>query len=71
MSNIDHAFDDEDDPMPRPMTTRIEMPFPLRPDFIVRLSLPGDLTLAEAERIAAMLLTVPAPAGERAETDKP
>ena len=69
MSNIDHAFDDETDaePKPKPTIARFEIPFPLRPDFIVRLSLPGDLTLDEAWRIAMMLKTIPAPEGERAE----
>ena len=34
--------------------------YPLRPDFVATLELPRDLTTAEAERIAAMLRTLPA-----------
>ena len=64
MSNIDHAFDDEDELRPRPMIARLEMPFPLRSNFIARLSLPSDLTLDEVKRIAALLLTFPAETGE-------
>lgn len=33
--------------------------FPLRPDFVCTITLPRDLTTAEAERLAAMLRTLP------------
>lgn len=40
--------------------------YPLRPDFTVTLELPRDLTTAEAERLGAMLKTLPIPPEQQA-----
>lgn len=45
----------------------ISHPYPLRPDFIATIELPRDLTAAEAERLAAMLRTLPIPEKSDAE----
>lgn len=36
-------------------------PFPLRPDFIATVTVPYDLTLAEAERLGAFIRTLAVP----------
>ena len=35
--------------------------FPLRPDCVAQLVLPGDLTKREADRLCAMIQTLPIP----------
>ena len=53
-------FWDEDEPKVR-RPAIIGYSFVLRPDFIAYLRLPDDLNLAEVERIAKMLRTLPIP----------
>lgn len=39
----------------------VNLTFPLRPDFIVHLQVPTDMTTRECARLVAMLETLPAP----------
>ena len=41
-----------------PWTNLYDYPFPLRPDCLVRLTLPNDLSLTEVRRLQAFLLTL-------------
>jgi hypothetical protein len=41
-----------------PSVTLIEYPFPLRPDCLVKVSLPEDMTAREADRLGAFLKTL-------------
>lgn len=43
---------------PATLTAGLTMPFPLRPDFRVQVVVPADLTVAEARRLGAFLLTL-------------
>jgi hypothetical protein len=54
--------------MPRPNSMSLE--YPIRSDLLAQVTIPRDLTLEEAQRMGAFLLTLavdfrPAPAGER------
>jgi hypothetical protein len=40
------------------ITTGLSLPFPLRTDFLVQIVLPRDLTVEEAKRLGAFLLTL-------------
>lgn len=39
----------------------IDINYPLRPDMLAFVQVPRDLTQAEAERLCAMILTLPMP----------
>jgi hypothetical protein len=68
-SQLDEINDEFDDDTPRDKAledrvskgfgSEIEHRFKLRPDLTVRLSLPGDLTRKEAERLADFVHTLP------------
>lgn len=44
----------------------IVLPIPLRPDVIVQIHIPHDLTKAEAEKISRIVLAMAVPAKEKA-----
>ena len=45
-------------PTQQPMSRMLTIPFPLRTDFVVSVQIPRDLTLREADRIAAFVRTL-------------